>query len=142
MTDCGPPAMLDGPLRFQLSRWSAQMYVCFLSTSKVNLSKVNLCFSNENAMTDFRKTWYVLHEVYLGPWYLQVLPGISSCFEKVLPHCFKIFSCVHSQIIDSFAYYQLHRNKSRFLDYISRVIFEKRNKLNCGDLTISCLHDA
>ena len=22
-------------------------------------SKVNLCFSNENAMTDFHKTWYV-----------------------------------------------------------------------------------
>ena len=65
MTDCGPPALLDGPLRFQLSRWSVQMYVCFLSTSKVNL-----CFCNENAMTDFRKTWYVLHEVCLGPWYL------------------------------------------------------------------------
>ena len=27
MTDFGPPAMLDGPLRFQLSRWSVQMYV-------------------------------------------------------------------------------------------------------------------
>ena len=65
MTDCGLPAMLDGPLRFQLSRWSVQMYLCFLSTSKVNL-----CFSNENAMTDFRKTWYVLHEFCLGPWYL------------------------------------------------------------------------
>ena len=29
MTDFGPPAMLDGPLRFQLSRWSVQMLLCF-----------------------------------------------------------------------------------------------------------------
>ena len=64
MTDCGLPAMLDGPLRFQLSRCLYRC-ICFLSTSKVNL-----CFSNENAMTDFRKTWYVLHEVCLGPWHL------------------------------------------------------------------------
>ena len=40
----------------------------------------------------------------------------------------------------SFAYYQLHRNKSKFLDYTSDF-FEKRNKLNCGDLTISSLYD-
>ena len=112
---------------------SVQMFVSFLSTSKVNL-----CFSNENAMTDFRKTWYVLHEVCLGPWYLKVLQGISGRFEKDLPHCFKMFSCVHLQIncilSTSPKYEQVFRSHLR-------VIFEKRNKLNCGDLTISCLHD-
>ena len=58
--------MLEGPLRFQLSRclyrcMYVQMSVCsstdvgFSSTSKVNFP-----FSNEvNAITNFLKTWYV-----------------------------------------------------------------------------------
>ena len=61
MTDCGPLALLDGQLRFQLSLSDTD--VCMFL---VNI-KGNLCFSNENAMSDFRKTWYVLHEVCLGP---------------------------------------------------------------------------
>ena len=42
------------------------MYVCMYGWMDVctdvgfsSTSKVNLRFSNENAMTDFRKTWYV-----------------------------------------------------------------------------------
>ena len=58
-----PPAVLEGPLSFHLSRClyvhtDVQMYVCvdvaFSSTSK---GKSLLCY--ENAMTDFRQTWYV-----------------------------------------------------------------------------------
>ena len=68
LCSCWPPAMLEGPFNFHLSRCSAFcMYVCmckdvctdvidvgFSSTSK---SKPPL--SNENANTDFRQTWYV-----------------------------------------------------------------------------------
>ena len=116
-----------------------QVYVCFLSTSKVNL-----CFSNENAMTDFRKTWYVLHIMFMK--FISAL-GIYKYFRHFQLLCKRfaslfqnVFMCPLTKL---FAYYQLHRNKSKFLDYISAVIFEKRNrpKLNCGDLTISCLHD-
>ena len=48
---------------------SIQMYVCFLSTSKVNL-----CFSimrTQWLINDFRKTWYVLHEVSVPVWALS-----------------------------------------------------------------------
>ena len=102
----------------------AGLYRCmYVSCQLCQHQKVNLCFSKENAMTDFRKTWYVLHEVCLGPRYLQVLPGISSCFEKDLPHCFQnVFMC---PLTNHFAYYQLHRNKSKFLDYISESFLRK-----------------
>ena len=58
-----------------------------------------------------------------------ILPGISSCFGKDLPHCFKMFSWVRSQT--SFAYYQLTEIEQVVRLHLE-VIFEKRNKLNCG----------
>ena len=95
MTDCGPPAMLDGPLRFQLSCWSVQVYV----SCQHQRSKVNLCFSNENAMTDFRKIWYVLHEVCLGIGTYKYFQAFSVVLKKICLTVFKMFSCVRSQII-------------------------------------------
>ena len=71
----------------------------------------------------------------LGYWSLQVwiwiLPGISSCFGKDLPQCFKMFSCVRLQT--SFAYI-INFNKSKFLDYISKSFLRKG--MNCG----GCYH--
>ena len=80
---CGPPAMLEGPLSFQLSRclyWCMYMYGCtdvgFSSTSKVNLR-----FSNENAMTDFHKTWYVVS----GGAQVLILSVVTKC-AYLIPH--------------------------------------------------------
>ena len=78
-------------------------------------------------------TLLVLNEVWaLGTYeYFQAFPVVLEKIFLTFSKCFHM--CVHK----SFAYYQPHRDKSKF----SRVIFVKRNKLNCGDLTISCLHD-
>ena len=103
-------------LRFQLSR-CLYMYV-FLSTSKVNL-----CFSNENAMTDFRKTWYVPSWTLFGP---LVPLSTSRHFQLFLKKiCLTVSKCFHVSTYKSFAYYQLHRNKSKFLDYISESFLRK-----------------
>ena len=50
----GPPAMLEGPLRFSLSHclYGWRRFLVNISTKKVNLSM--------NAMTDFCQTWYVV----------------------------------------------------------------------------------
>ena len=54
------------------------MYVCKISSA----SKVNLRFSNENAMTDFHKTWYV------GSGGAQVLPtwSVVTEYAYLIPH--------------------------------------------------------
>ena len=116
MTDCGPQAMLDRPLRFQLSRC---LYTCMYVSCQHQ--RLNLCFSNENAMTDFRKTWYVLHEVRaLGTYkYFQAFPVVLKKMSLTVSKCF------HVSTYKSCAYYQLHRNKSKFLDYISESFLRK-----------------
>ena len=110
-----------------------QMYVCFLSTSKVNL-----CFSNENAMIDFVKLGMSFMKFVWALGIYKYFKAFPVALKKI---CHTVSKCFHvsTALTKSFAYYQLHRNKSKFLDYIFAVIFEKRNKLNCGDLTISCL---
>ena len=94
---CGPPAMLEGPLRFHLShclygcivQYVLYLYWCtdvgFSSTSKVNLR-----FSNENAMTDFRKTLYVVNGgTSTTPWsvtaeYAYLIPNLHICCDWLI----------------------------------------------------------
>ena len=51
---------------------------------------------------------------------------ISSCLEKI---CLTVSKCFHVCTHKSFAYYQLHQNKSKSFRLHLRVIFAKRNKL-------------
>ena len=66
-------------------------------------------------------TLLVLNEVWaLGTYeYFQAFPAV---LEKICLTVSKYFHvCAHK----SFAYYQLHRNKSKFLDYISESFLRK-----------------
>ena len=74
---CGLPVRLEGPLRFSLSPCLHEWVDVGSSSTK----KVNLSFSNENAMTDFLKTWYVGsggHKYYTR--------GLSSSNAHLIPH--------------------------------------------------------
>ena len=117
MTDCGPPAMLDGPL--SVVTLSVQMYVCFLSTSKVNLIFASL----------MRTQWPIF--IKLGMFFMKFVWALGTCkyfqaFPVVLKKiCLTVSKCFHVSTHKSFAYYQLHRNKRKFLDYISESVLEK-----------------
>ena len=67
--------------------------------------------------------------------YFQAFPVV---LKKI---CLTVSKCFHVSTDRSFAYYQLHRYKSKFLDYISESFLRKAVSWIVGDLTISCLHD-
>ena len=56
-------------------------------------------------------------------------------FASLFQNVFHV--CTHK----SFAYYQLHRNKSKYLDYISESFLRKGISWIVGYLTITCLLD-
>ena len=83
-------------------------------------------------------TILVLNEVWaLGTYeYFKAFP--VSVLQKT---CLIVSKCFHVCAHKSFAYYQLHRNKSKFLDYISESFLRKGISWIVGDVTVSCLHD-
>ena len=79
--------MLEGPLSFHLSRCLyvqiyVLMYVCMYWCKISSTSKGKPSFSNENAMTSFRQTWYV------GSGGTQVLPtwSVVTDWAYLIPH--------------------------------------------------------
>ena len=56
---CGPPIMLEGPLKFfvvTLSVWGDVCMDGWMDVGCLSTKSINLCFSKENAVTVFRKT--------------------------------------------------------------------------------------